>query len=419
MLGFFFVSGIIQTMMKFPDNFFWGAATSAHQVEGNNTNSDWWKWEQLGGGKTPSGRACMHYERYQEDFDLARSLGHNCHRLSFEWSRIEPVPGEFSADAINHYKDVIAALRARNIEPVVTLHHFTNPQWFAGMGGWHGKHACDRFCSYVERVISEFSGSVTYWVTINEPLIYLFYSHISGDWPPNSHSLREAFIVRRNMILGHIRAYRLIHAIYKQRGLGPPQVSIAHHMPAYVACTPGIRDRFSSWLRNKIVNSDILDILTKHKALDYIGVNYYSRTLVHTDNWSLHDLVIKGCRHKHDTLPKNSLGWELYPQGIYDILVSLRKYRLPVFILENGICTGDDNLRWDYIRGHLVKIYDAIQQGVRVIGYTYWSFMDNFEWDKGFDPRFGLIGIDYKTGERTVRESARRFSSVCSTNQLE
>jgi beta-glucosidase len=419
MLGFFFVSGIIHTMMKFPDKFLWGAATSAHQVEGNNTNSDWWKWEQQGGGKTPSGPACGHYERYQEDFDLVQSLGHNCHRLSFEWSRIEPVPGEFSADAISHYKNVISALRQRNIEPVVTLHHFTNPQWFSSMGGWAGKHAADRFCSYVERVISEFSGSVTYWVTINEPLIYLFFSHIAGDWPPNRHSLFETAMVRKNMIRSHIRAYRLIHAIYRKKGLDSPQVSIAHHMPAYEACTAGVRDRFSVWLRKTLVNYNLLDILAKHKTLDYIGVNYYSRTLVHTDSWLVRDLMIRSCPHKHDTLAKNSLGWEVYPQGIFDILMSLRTYRLPVFILENGICTDNDLLRWDYIRGHLAKVYEAIRQGVCVIGYTYWALMDNYEWDKGFDPRFGLIEIDYQTGKRTVRESARHYSRVCSTNQLE
>ncbi|MFA6384807.1 MAG: family 1 glycosylhydrolase, partial [Candidatus Omnitrophota bacterium] len=239
------------------------------------------------------------------------------------------------------------------------------------------------------------------------------------DWPPNKRSLPEALSVRTNLIRGHIAAYRRIHEIYKKRSLPRPLVSIAHHMPAYVACTGSIRDRFGVWLRNRIVNCNILDILARRKTLDYIGVNYYSRTLVHSDGWSVRELMFNSCRHHHDTLVKNSLGWEVYPQGMYDVLMLLRKYKLPVFILENGICTGDDRLRWEYIKRHLAKVHEAIQNGVRVIGYTYWALMDNFEWDKGFDPRFGLIDVDYRTGARTVRESARNYSAVCATNQLE
>ncbi|HNQ50436.1 MAG TPA: glycoside hydrolase family 1 protein [Candidatus Omnitrophota bacterium] len=406
-------------MMRFPDKFLWGAATSAHQVEGNNTNSDWWHWEQRGGGKAPSAGACRHYERYREDFDLAGSLGHTCHRLSVEWSRIEPRQGEFSAEAIAHYKDVIAALRERSIEPVVTLHHFTSPQWFAEQGGWACPRAADHFLAYVNRIVSELAGSVTYWVTINEPLIYVFYGYIVGDWPPNVRSLPKALAARNNFLRSHVRAYRLIHAIYEKRGLPRPKVSIAHHMPAYTACTGSIRDRLGVRLRNAIVNHNILGILARRRTLDYIGVNYYSRTLVHADSWSMRDLVCNACSHHDDTLAKNSLGWEIYPQGIYDILMMLNRYRLPVFILENGICTPDDSVRWDFIREHLSRVHAAIQNGIAVIGYAYWSFMDNFEWDKGFDPRFGLIGIDYRTGARTVRDSARKYSKVCSTNQLE
>ena len=406
-------------MIRFPSDFLWGAATSAHQVEGNNTGSDWWKWEQSGGGKEPSAAACGHYEKFRQDFDLVRSLGHTCHRLSVEWSRIQPAENEFSDQAIAHYKDVISSLRERHIEPVVTLHHFTNPQWFSDKGGWSHPDAVKLFCAYVDRVIDALAGNVTYWVTINEPLIYLFYSHIAGDWPPNKRSLIQAVAVRKNLIRSHIAAYRLIHAAYKKRSLAPPRVSIAHHMPAYVACTCTIRNRAAVWLRNRLVNYNILDILSRHKTLDYIGVNYYSRTLVDAESWSIPDLLFRSCCRNHETLAKNSMGWEVYPQGIYEVLMKLRKYRLPVFILENGICTGDDRLRWEYIRRHLLKVHEAIQCGIRVIGYTYWSLMDNFEWDKGFDPRFGLIGIDYRTGSRTIRESARNYSAVCATSQLE
>ena len=406
-------------MIQFPLNFLWGAATSAHQVEGNNTGNDWWRWEQGGGGKEPSASACRHYEQYRQDFDLAQSLGHTCHRFSVEWSRIQPARGEFSIQALAHYKDVIAALRQRHIEPVVTLHHFTNPQWFVNQGGWANPDAVELFCAYVKQVVDALGGEVTYWVTINEPLIYLFYSYISGDWPPNKRSLPDALRVRNNLIQGHIRAYRLIHASYKKRCLAHPMVSIAHNMPAYVACTRSLRNRVAVWARNKLVNHNILEILARHKTLDYIGVNYYSRTLVDTQSWSLPEMLIRSCSRNHETLVKNSMGWEVYPQGIYEVLMSVRKYRLPVFILENGICTGDDCLRWEFIKQHLANVHKAIRRGVCVIGYTYWAFMDNFEWDKGFGPRFGLINVDYKTSARTVRESARNYSAVCTTNRLE
>jgi len=286
-------------------------------------------------------------------------------------------------------------------------------------GGWMNIHAVGHFCAYVRRIVEELSGDVTYWVTINEPLIYLFYGYITGAWPPNIRSLPKAILVRRNLIVSHIEAYRLIHKIYAKRSLSSPMVSIAHHMPAFVACTRRLRDRAGVWLRNKAINDDILQVLCRNKTLDYIGVNYYSRTLVHTDRWSIRELLFESCRHHDDTLAKNSMGWEIYPKGLYEILLGLRKYGLPVFILENGISTGDDGLRWEFIRAHLQAAYEAIQEGVPLIGYIYWSLIDNFEWDKGFTPRFGLIGIDYATGARTIRESARKYSKVCLTNLLE
>ncbi|MCU0650717.1 MAG: family 1 glycosylhydrolase [Candidatus Omnitrophica bacterium] len=275
MLGFFFVSGIIQAMMKFPYGFFWGASLSAHQAEGGNINSDWWKWEQESAQRVKSGPACMHYERYKEDFDLAKSIGHNCARLSVEWCRIEPSRGKFDTEAISHYKDVVAALRQRNIEPVVTLHHFTSPQWFADMGGWSDKRAVRSFLAYAEQIVSELAPYVTYWVTINEPLIYIFYGYILGAWPPNRRSLALALAVRKNMILSHIACHRLIHSLYRQKKLPAPSVSIAHHMPAYVACTNSLRDKFSVSLRKALVDFNILDVLARNKSLDYIGVNYY------------------------------------------------------------------------------------------------------------------------------------------------
>ena len=161
--------------LEFPEGFLWGAATAAHQVEGGNRNNDWWEWEHVGGkivDGTTSETACEQYTRYEEDFDLARRLGHNAHRLSLEWSRIEPEEGTFSTEAISHYRQVIEALREREIEPFVTLHHFTNPIWLARQGGWENAKVVEYFTRYAKVVAGELGGRVKFWNTINEPMVY-------------------------------------------------------------------------------------------------------------------------------------------------------------------------------------------------------------------------------------------------------
>jgi len=405
-------------MVQFPHNFFWGAATSAHQVEGNNINSDWWEWEKRVGLKEPSGQACRHYQLYKEDFDLAKSLNHNAHRLSIEWSRIEAVQGEFSEQELAHYREVILALKERNIEPIVTLHHFTNPLWFAKMGGWKNKKAIDYFSRYVEKVVSALSDKVCFWVTINEPLVYVYESYILGIWPPQENSLRTARKVTHNLAIAHIKAYRLMHSIYKKRELSSPFVSIAHNLQAFITVHPTLRNKFATYLREKFYNFKFIEKLLQYHSLDFIGINYYSPLLVETYGWSLRNLLLDVSRQEHSEMEKNSLGWYIYPEGLYCLLIKLKRYNLPIFILENGICATDDNLRWEYVYQHLINIHRALQKGVKVLGYIYWSLLDNFEWDKGFAPRFGLIDVDYSNYKRTIRESARKFAEVCKTGVL-
>lgn len=406
-------------MIEFPKGFLWGAATSAYQVEGNNVNSDWWAWEKAAGLKEPSGRACRHYELYRQDFDLAKSLNHNAHRLSLEWSRIEPEEGKFSSRELGHYQDVILSLKERNLEPIITLHHFSNPLWFARLGGWQNRKASNYFLRFVEQVVNRFANQVRYWVTINEPLVYVYHAYILGFWPPQAKSLLKARQVEKNLVSAHLKAYRLIHSIYRNNKLNQPYVSIAKNMPAFVACRPDIKDRLSVYLRERFFNFNLLDRLAACRCLDFIGVNYYSRTLIEVEKWSLRNLMADVCRNNHHPLPKNSMGWDIYPQGLYHLLLKLKRYNLPVIILENGICTDDDKLRWDFIEKHLKNLHLAIGEGVNVTGYIYWSLIDNYEWDKGFAPRFGLIEMDYNTYQRTIRESARKFSSVCKTGRLD
>ncbi len=404
-------------MIQFPSNFFWGSATSSYQVEGNNNNVDWWVWEKAI-GKESSGEACRHYELYEQDFDLAKSLHHNAHRLSIEWARIEPQEGQFSQKEIQHYVDVIIALRKRGIEPMVTLHHFTNPIWFAQMGGWENPRTPELFARYSEKVVSALAKHVTYWMTINEPTIISSHAYIFGFWPPQVKSVRRCLNVQKYQIQSHVKTYRLIHHIYQQQKLAKPQVGIAHHMPALIACTNSLRDRLAVYLRNKCFNYWFLDECVNNKSLDFVGLNYYSRQLVETKSWFLHSLFGDICQKNYDPVKKNSLGWDIYPKGLYQVLMMLKKYHLPVYITENGICTSDDDLRWEFIQEHLKSIHQALNDGIDIRGYLYWSLLDNFEWDKGYGPRFGMIDVDYKTFQRIIKPSAVKLGEVYRTGRL-
>ncbi len=405
-------------MDKFPDGFLWGAATSAHQVEGDNILNDWWKFEVSGKLKYQSGQACRHYSMYEGDFDLAQKLNHNCHRFSIEWSRVEPEEGIFSDKEIEHYKAVVSALKRRGLEPIVTLHHFTNPLWFAQSGGWTLKSSTERFLNYVEKITNSLKDDVRFWVTINEPMVYVYHSFLLGLWPPQEASLLKTWIVQKNLLQAHIKAYHLINKIYEENRLGKPFVSIAQNMQDFVPCRATARNKFAAFLRSKVFNLDFISRSFCANALDFIGVNYYSRSLVELRGWGIKNFSTDVCQGGHDNLKKNSMGWDIYPQGLYHVLLSLKKYNMPVFILENGICTADDNLRWEFIREHLEALRKAIEAGVKTLGYVYWSLLDNYEWDKGFAPRFGLVEVDYSTYKRTIRESAVKFAQVCLSNSL-
>lgn len=405
-------------MMKFPQGFLWGAATSAHQVEGNNVNNDWWEAEENGSLPEASGQACRHYQLYGQDFNLAKELNHNCHRLSIEWSRVEPQAGEFLDAEINHYAQVLRALRERNLEPIVTLHHFTNPRWFSRLGGWAQPRLRPYFLRFVERVVSEFASQVKYWVTINEPTVYAYHAYMLGAWPPKEKSFLKARAVFDNFAATHIKAYQSIHAIYKKMGLPSPLVGIAANLQAYEYCRATLLNKIAVYLREKFCNLLFIDKLVRRHSLDYIGLNYYGRNLADVRVFGPRNIFFDTCQDGHLPLKKNSLGWDIYPLGLYNLLCRLKKYKLPVLITENGVCTEDDSLRWLFINEHLQSVRRALGEGADVLGYIYWSLLDNFEWDKGFAPRFGLIHVDYHSYQRTIRESARRFAQVCKDNTV-
>jgi beta-glucosidase len=220
-------------------------------------------------------------------------------------------------------------------------------------------------------------------------------------------------------VAAHVEVYRLIHQIYKASALPRPAVSLSQHMSAVVPCRPDLRNKLAARLRDYWYNFEFLDKVIRPGTMDFIGLNYYFRNLVDVTSWRIDKLMMETCGQGHHPLKKNSLGWDIYPEGLCQVLVKLKRYGLPVMITENGICTADDDLRWEFVSQHLASIRRAMDQGVNVSGYLYWSLLDNFEWDKGFAPRFGLIDVDYQTYERRIRASAGKFAQVCKTGILE
>lgn len=371
-------------MLRFPKNFYWGTATSAYQVEGGIKN-DW----SDAGGKWDAGICCDHYHRFEEDFDLAKQMNNNAHRFSIEWARIEPEEGKFNEKEIEHYRKVILALKQRELEPFVTLYHWTLPIWFAQKGGWLNKDAPKYFEKFVGKIVSEYKDLVKFWITINEPNVYTSCGFLKGNWPPFIRNWFKSRKALNQLMDAHRKAYCLIHKISPGSLIG---------IAANCAYFKGILKLFvghqwNHWFLKKIKNHQ-----------DFIGLNYYS------------SLSVKGYLKSQGI---TDMGWGIHPQGIYRVLMELKRYNKPIYITENGIADDKDDRRARFIIDHLKCVYRAIQEGIDVRGYLYWSLLDNFEWDKGFWPRFGLIEIDYDNNlKRIPRPSSKIYAEICKNNAI-
>jgi len=419
------------TAVRFPDGFLWGTATAAHQVEGDNRLNDWWDWEQPASrvrNGDRSGLACDHYRRFREDFRLLRDLHQNAHRFSIEWSRVEPAAGEYSAEALAHYRSVLEVLRDLGMEPIVTLHHFTNPRWLAQAGGWAAPGTPDRFAAFVDRVLAELGDLARFWITINEPTVLAYQGYIRGDWPPGHHDLGEATRVIGNLIRGHWLAFDRVKARRPQA-----QVGLAHHLRVFDpdrSLSP--LDRTVAWSYDRLFNETVLRSLRRgrlafpldraeratgpRRSQDFIGLNYYTRDRIRFDRRRRADLF--GKRVVRPASVRSSLDWEVYPQGLFRLLRRLQRERLPIYITENGIADASDRLRPAYLVDHLRAAQRAVQDGVPVRGYLHWTCFDNFEWAEGFSAQFGLFACDPKTQDRRPRPSAQLYAEICRTGQL-
>lgn len=411
--------------LKFPDNFYWGAATSSHQIEGNNDN-DWSEWEKINAGRLAqiakrknwpdfilknypnplqeenyiSDRTCDYYNKFKEDFDIAKSLNHNSHRLAIEWSRIEPEEGKFNEEEIEHYRQVVAALRERNIEPFITLWHWPIPIWLKNKGGFESDKIVNYFGRYAERMVSELKNDVKFWLTFNEPEIYAANSYLRGIWPPQKKNIISYFRVIKNLIKAHKEIYQRIKNIHPDS-----QIGFAANIVYFEAHQNKIANRLLKKLADKFRNFYFLDRLNDFQ--DFIGLNHY-----------FHNRIDYGFG-KNENKILSDMGWEIYPEGIYYALKDLKRYNKPIYITENGLADAKDEKREKFIKEHLWRIHKAMQEGTDIRGYFHWSLLDNFEWDKGFWPRFGLIEIDYKTMERKIRKSAFEYAKICKNNGLE
>lgn len=406
--------------LKFPKSFLWGAASSAHQIEGGNHNqwtvwelenaqvlaqqakykNSWLpKWPQIEPEATNpanyvSGRATDHYNKYEEDFALLKQLNMNAWRFGIEWSRIEPEEGAWNAEALEHYRVYLKKLKTLKIEPIVTLWHWTCPVWFEKLGGWEKRANLQYFERYAAKVIEELGHDFRYIITINEPDTYAAQSYFEGNWPPQKHSKVDGVKVLLNLLAAHRRVYTLAHQAGRKYRVGFSKFS-AYHYAGDDAKLSKITAATAKWGSEDFIISRI------KKHLDFLGVNYYRA-------WRYY-----GYRLHEAEEPLNDMGWAMQPEKIEPVIKDLYdRYGVPIFITENGVADAADEHRKWWISQTLMAMHRLLQSGVQLEGYLHWSLTDNFEWSSGFWPRFGLAEVNYKTLARKLRPSAEWFGDV-------
>jgi beta-glucosidase len=416
--------------MFFPPDFLWGTATSSHQVEGDNANNDWWAWEQegghiLGGGR--SGLACNWWENAEQDIELMAEMGTNAHRLSIEWSRVEPEPSVFDEEALVRYREIIQAMLRLGIEPMVCLHHFSNPLWLVEKGDFDSELVVDYFERYVTKVVKALGDLVPKWLTFNEPMVYFLYRYVQGLFPaPKQAGWRAGLRAVGNMLRCHGAAYRAIKAIEASA-----EVGVAKHYRV-IEAWPGSSSLNSWWARrvSYFFNDLWMECLASGRlhwplgrghvkglagSFDFTAINYYSRSLVRFP-------PRPGRLYESEAPPGAVMAdeefCELYPQGLFKAIKANLRFGKPIYVAENGIPDADDRLRPTYILTHLREVWRAISFNFPVMGYYHWTLVDNFEWERGWRQKFGLIALDPGSQTRSWRSSGRLFSEICHSNSI-
>jgi len=435
--------------LKFPAEFKWSIATSAYQIEGRNSKSDWSDFEKMPGRIFKNQKNTLgadHWNQLEKDISLLKEMGVRQYRMSIEWSRIEPEPGKWDEEATRHYRQEIELLQKNQIEPIITLWHSTLPHWVVQKEGWRWEGIPKAFETFARYTQEKIAPNVQTWVTLNEPLLYLVGAYVAGVVPPAEKGpFDQIGIPLTQMLRAHALVYHSFHALEKtnpelKAGEGTKnffQIGIAHRLDAFTPYDPNSPlDRWMAkqaqqtynWAIPQALQTGTLKISIPfisnleielpeiEGTQDYFGLNYYTRYSIHT---SLFPLDIKtGAASTSQEV--TDMGWDMYPEGLYLLLKEAhRRYpKLPIWITENGIADSLDRFRSRYLRRHLVYLYRAIQEGVPVRGYSYWSLYDNFEWDQGFSIRVGLFETDYKNRERKPRGSAHYYKEIIRNNGI-
>lgn len=422
---------MIEATYTFPQGFLWGTATSSHQVEGGNTNNDWWQWEQEPGhirAGDRSGEACGWWSgRWKEDFDRAAESGQNAHRLSIEWSRVEPHPAIWDEEALSQYGQMLNGLRERGLTPMVTLHHFTNPLWIAERGGWTNPGIVALFERYTRKVVGRLQEWADLWVTINEPTIYAYLAFVEGSWPPGRQNLAAARTVLIHILRAHAAAYNAIHEIQTSAKVG-----LAHHLRVFKPFNP--RHPVQNWmarLKHNLFNMALPEALRSGNlrlifwrenipeavgTQDFFGLNYY------TPDYSRSKLIEPAQESSYlypssvDVDPSGFVANA--PGAMWDALDWAHGYGLPIYITENGVPDEQDDFRRRYLASHLHRLWLAANYNWKIRGYFHWSLVDNFEWERGWTQRWGLWGLNPATQERTKRKSAEFYAAICKAGAL-
>lgn len=457
-------------LLKFPNNFLWGAATSAFQVEGHPSEissrlSDWSAWTTLDSkiaDQSTADKACDFYRLYAEDIALSRSLNCNAFRIGLNWPALCPKqssPFALNQDTLSYYRKVLKALKSNGMTTFVTLFHFCLPNWLAEIGGWNNPLTVEEFAKFSHAVAEELGDLVDYWLTINEPLVYAYHGYIKGVWPPgHQKNYLWAFTAIRNMLEGHAACYQAIKSVIPEA-----PVSFTLHWRPFAARNKfNPLDQIVRYMRDQVFNhvfplaverGDLQfpfplsaepaikkisgPIAGLKGTMDYMAINYFTREICEFKPcWPFDMFGIQSPVTRLETTP---LGWEVYPEGLYYLLTEdIAPYRYdhqgnlrPIIITENGMATSfsadltgndwslDDEQRVRFLYSHLAAIHQAISQGANVTGYLHWSLLDNFEWADGLNARFGLVRVSYPTQQRAPRRSAEVYAGIAADNAID
>jgi len=413
----------MQTKKEFPKDFMWGVSTASYQIEGNISNN-WTEWEKnnipqnvkraykslhkskhwdtiknecLNPNNYICGKATNHFELYKTDIDLIGEMKLNSYRFSFEWARIEPKKGEFSHEGLEFYLRLVEYMQSKNITPFATIWHFTLPVWLYNEGGVMAPDFVKYFSRYAEFLAKNFKTKITHWITINEPEVYTTTAYLNGERPPCKHNLLTAIRCYSKLIETH----KLLYGILKN--INPFfQVGICKNNTVFIPYRNLYYNRFICYALDVLSNKWFLNSTMNY--LDFIGLNFYYQC-------RLNLFVIN---NSNSRLSDNL--WPLNPKYVFTTLMSLKKYNKPVYITENGIADYQDNKRRWYIPEVIKWCHKSIEKGLDLRGYFHWTLVDNFEWDAGYFPKFGLASFDRKTFKRKLRASGEVYKQIAQNN---